>query len=284
VPIGIFLVFLTGVGPLLAWRQTSLDRVKRNFVWPTAIAVITAIVLLIGGMRPWEDSAYFYSLVAISLAMFVVATVTGEFWRGGHVIARQTGVNIFQGMVVITRRNTRRYGGYLIHIGVVFIIIGFAGLPFNVDKEQEMGFGDKMEIGGYTLVCQSYTQDDKPNYSSEWAVIDVYRGGKKIDTMFPERRFYKASEQTSTIVANRSRPNRDLYLVYTGRNQDTGRPIIKAHVNPLVMWIWIGVHVVLIGTIIALIPNMKPGKITVKEKDCAEADAERRGAVGVGGD
>ena len=163
-------------------------------------------------------------------------------------------------MVEITRRNTRRYGGYLVHFGIILIIIGFAGLPFNQDKEQEMGFGDKMQIGGYTLVCQSYTQDDKPNYSSEWAVMDVYRNGKKIDTMYPERRFYKASEQTSTIVANRSRLSRDLYLVYTGRNQDTGKPIIKAHVNPLVMWIWIGVNVVLVGTIIALLPQQEAGK------------------------
>jgi len=285
VPIGIFLVLLTGVGPLLAWRQTSFDRVKRNFVWPTALALLTVVVLIAGGMRPWQDSSYFYSLVAIALSVLVVATVVGEFWRGGRVIARQTGVSIAQGMVVITRRNTRRYGGYLIHIGVVLIVIGFAGLPFNVDKEQEMGFGDKMQIGHYTLVCQSYTQDDKPNYSSEWAVIDVYKNGKKIDTMYPERRFYKASEQTSTMVANRSRPNEDLYLVYTGRNQDTGRPILKAHVNPLVMWIWIGVHVVLIGTIIALFPNMKPGKApVVKDKDRAAAEAVREGAVGVGGD
>ncbi len=284
VPIGIFLVLLTGVGPLLAWRQTSFDRVKRNFVWPTALAVLTIIVLIAGGMRPWQDSAYFYSLVAIALSVMVVATVVGEFWRGGRVIARQTGVSIAQGMVVITRRNTRRYGGYLIHIGVVLIVIGFAGLPFNQDKEQEMGFGDKMQIGHYTLVCQSYTQDDKPNYGSEWAVMDVYKNGKKIDTMFPERRFYKASEQTATMVANRSRPNEDLYLVYTGRNQDTGKPIIKAHVNPLVMWIWIGVHVVLIGTIIALFPNMKPGKISVKEKDRESLEAVHRGAVGVGGD
>jgi cytochrome c-type biogenesis protein CcmF len=200
------------------------------------------------------------------------------------VIARQTGVNIAQGMVTITRRNTRRYGGYLIHIGVVLIIIGFAGLPFNLDKEQEMGFGDKMQIGPYTLVCQSYTQDSKPNYDSEWAVIDVYKNGKKLTTMYPERRFYTASQQTSTIVANRSRPNEDLYLVYTGRNQDTGKPIIKAHLNPLVMWIWIGVHVVLIGTIIALIPNMKAKKTTLKEKDRAAAEVVRRGAVGVGGD
>jgi len=286
VPIGIFLVLLTGVGPLLAWRQTSSDRVKRNFVWPTALAVLTAIALMAGGMRPWEDSAYFYSLVAISLSVLVLATVVGEFWRGGRVIARQTGVSIAQGMVVITRRNTRRYGGYLIHIGVVLIVIGFAGLPFNQDKEQEMGFGDKMQIGHYTLVCESYTQDSKPNYDSEWAVIDVYRGGHRIATMFPERRFYTASQQTATMVANRSRPNEDLYLVYTGRNQDTGKPIIKAHVNPLVMWIWIGVHIVLIGTIIALFPNMKPQKIAVREKEREQQSTEavRHGAVGVGGD
>ena len=70
-------------------------------------------------------------------------------------------------MVQITRRNTRRYGGYIVHFGIVLIVIGFAGLPFNLDKEQELGFGDKMQIGSYTLVCQSYTQDDQPNYGSE---------------------------------------------------------------------------------------------------------------------
>ena len=285
VPIGIFLVLLTGVGPLLAWRKTSLDSLKRNFVWPTIIAVLTAVVLIAGGMRPWEDAAYFYSLMAFSLSTFVIATVAGEFWRGGRVIARQTGVNIVKGMVIITRRNTRRYGGYLIHVGVVLVIIGFAGLPFNVDKEQEMGFGDKMQIGHYTLVCKSYTQDSKPNYDSEWAVLDVYKNGKYLGQMFPERRFYTASQQTSTIVANRSRPNEDLYLVYTGRNQETGRPIIKAHVNPLVMWLWIGVHVILIGTIIALFPNMKPQRgPVVRDKERALAEAEHRGAVEVGGD
>jgi cytochrome c-type biogenesis protein CcmF len=277
-------VFLTGIGPLLAWRQTSWDSLRRNFLWPSILGVATAVALIAGGMRPWQDSSYFFSLMAIALSAFVIATLAGEFWRGGRVIARQQHTNVFAGMVEITRRNTRRYGGYLVHFGVILIVIGFAGLPFNQDKEQEMGFGDKMQIGHYTLVCQSYTQDDKPNYGSEWAVLDVYKNGKKIDTIFPERRFYKASEQTATIVANRSRLNEDLYLVYTGRNPDTGKPIIKAHVNPLVMWIWIGVHVVLIGTLLALIPNMKPGKVHVTAKEREAAEALKSGAVEVGGD
>jgi cytochrome c-type biogenesis protein CcmF len=246
---------------------------------------VTAVALIAGGMRPWKDSAYFYSLMAVSLAALVTATIVGEFWRGGRVIARQQHTNILAGMVQITRRNTRRYGGYLVHFGVVLIIIGFAGLPFNQEKEQEMGFDDTMQIGGYTLVCQSYTQDDTPNYGSEWAVLDVYKNGEKIDTMFPERRFYKASEQTSTIVANRSRPNEDLYLVYTGKNPDSVKPIIKAHVNPLVMWIWIGVAVVGFGTVLALIPNMKPERVHVTQKEREEPEgAVKRSAVEVGGD
>ena len=105
----------------------------------------------------------------------------------------------------------------------------------------------------------------------------MYKNGKKIDTMYPERRFYKASEQTATMVANRSRPSEDLYLVYTGRNQDTGKPIIKAHVNPLVMWIWIGVHLVLIGTHHRAVPEHEAGEVTVKEKE--RAAAEKQGLV-----
>src|SRR3974390_3105051 len=284
VPIGLFLVFLTGVGPLLAWRQTSIDSLRGNFLVPTVLPLGGAVALSGGGMGPWQDSAYFYSLMSIVLSVFVVGTIVGEFWRGGRVIAAQQHVGVVSGMVQITKRNTRRYGGYLVHLGVVLVIIGFAGLPFNPDKGQEMGFGDKMQIGHYTLVCQSYTQDDKPNYGSEWAVLDVYKDGKKLDTMFPERRFYKASEQTATIVANRSRLNEDLYLVYTGRNPEPGKPVITAHGNPLVAWIWIGVPLLLIGTIIAMLPSTKPAKYAVSAKEREAAAEVKQGAVGVGGD
>jgi cytochrome c-type biogenesis protein CcmF len=285
IPIAMFLLLLTALGPLLAWRKTSLDSLKRNFLIPTLIAVAVAIALLVGGMKPWQDVAYLYSLMAISLATLVAATIISEFWRGGRVIARHNNSNVFAGMVQLTRRNTRRYGGYIVHMGVVFAIIGFAGVAFNQTNEQELGFNDKMEIGPYTLQNKSYTQEDHPNYSSDIAMIDVYKGGKKIDTMFPEQRFYKASEQMATMVANRSTMQEDLYLVFAGKNPDTGRPIIKAHLNPLVYWIWLGAHILLIGTIIALFPNLPAMRspVTAKERAAAVADAEKIGStVGAG--
>src|SRR5690242_18814453 len=263
IPVALLLLLLTAVGPLLAWRKTSVASLRRNFLMPTLVALVVGVFLVATppswgspfGMRPWVETSYFYALMTIMLSVLVAATVISEFVRGGKVISGHTGQNLFSSMVQLAHRNTRRYGGYIVHFGVIMIMIGFAGAAFNQDKEQEMGFGDNMTIGAYTLVCQSYTQDDNPNYGSEWAVINVFKGGKQIATLNPERRFYHASEQTSTIVANRSTPQEDLYLVYEGQNQDTGRPIIKAHLNPLVMWIWVGVWIIIAGTGIALIPN-----------------------------
>jgi cytochrome c-type biogenesis protein CcmF len=256
IPIGLFLLFLTAVGPLLAWRSTSLAAVKRNFLLPALLATLTGIALVVGGMRPWDEVAKFYSLLTISLSVLVIATIASEFWRGGRVIANKTGQNMLAAMVHLTRRNTRRYGGYIVHFGVVVICIGFAGAAFNQTNEQELGFQDSMTIGRYKLVCQKYTQEDNPNYFTELAIIDVYEGGKLVKTLFPERRVYKSSQQPSTMVALRSTPREDLYLVYAGRNQDNDKPIIKAHVNPLVVWVWIGWLITALGTLLALVPNL----------------------------
>ncbi len=263
IPVALLLLILTAVGPLLAWRKTSLESLKRNFLWPAIGAVLVAVLLMLTpqswgsvfGLKPWQDISYFYSLMAIALSVLVTLTVASEFYRGGRVIARHTGQGMFASMVQLTHRNTRRYGGYIVHFGVVVVIIGLAGAAFNQDQEKEMANGDKMTIGPYTLVCRSYTDDDGPNYASEWAMFDVYKGGRLIDTMSPVRRFYKASQQTSTMPDIRSTLNEDLYLVFEGLNQDNGHPIIKAHLNALVMWIWMGVWIMLIGTVLALVPN-----------------------------
>ena len=270
IPVALLLLLLTAVGPLLAWRRTSIESLKRNFMWPAIGALALGILLVALGMKPWKDVSYFYSLMTIMLSALVALTVISEFVRGGRVIGRHTGQNLFASMVQLAHRNTRRYGGYIVHFGVIVIMIGFAGSVFNQDKEQEMGFGDKMTIGAYTLVCQSYTQDDNPNYGSEWAVMNVFKGGKQIATLNPERRFYKASQQTSTMVANRSTPQEDLYVVYEGQNPDTGRPIIKVHLNPLVMWIWLGVWIMIVGTVVALIPNAVPVRVSAPARMRAE--------------
>jgi cytochrome c-type biogenesis protein CcmF len=126
-----------------------------------------------------------------------------------------------------------------------------------------------MTLGPYTLVCQSYTQDDNPNASSEWAVMDLYRGDRKLTTLYPERRVYKASNQPQTIPRIYSTLTEDfllvsdVYVVYEGVNQDNGHPIIKAHLNPLVPWIWTGWLIMVFGTIIALIPNASAARVTV---------------------
>jgi cytochrome c-type biogenesis protein CcmF len=264
IPVALLLLILTAVGPLLAWRKTSFDSLKRNFMWPSIGALAVMAFLMITpaswgspfGLRPWQDVAYFYSLMAIGLCVLVTLTIASEYYRGGKVIAGHTGQGMFASIVQLTHRNTRRYGGYIVHFGVVVVIIGFAGSAFNQDKESDkgLGYGDKMQIGAYTLVCRSFTQEDKPNYASEWAIIDVYKGGRQIDTLYPERRFYKASQQAQTIPTIRSTVGEDLYLVYEGQNEK-GEPIIKAHLNPLVMWIWLGVWIILGGTVLALIPN-----------------------------
>src|SRR5580658_682030 len=264
IPVALLLLILTAVGPLLAWRKPSFDSLKRNFLWPSIGAVVVMAFLMITpaswgspfGLRPWQDVAYFYSLMAIGLCVLVTLTIASEYYRGGKVIAGHTGQGMFASIVQLTHRNTRRYGGYIVHFGVVVVIIGLAGSAFNQDKESDrgLGYGDKMQIGSYTLVCRSFTQEDKPNYASEWAIIDVYKGGRQIDTLYPERRFYKASQQAQTMPTIRSTLGEDLYLVYEGQNEK-GEPIIKAHLNPLVMWIWLGVWIILGGTVLALIPN-----------------------------
>jgi len=288
IPVALCLLLLTAVGPLLAWRKTSTESLRRNFLIPAVIAVSVGVLLVAFGMKPWVEISYFYSLMTIMLSVLVAATIGSEFIRGGLVIARHSGSNIFHGMWILTRRNTRRYGGYIVHVGVIITMIGFAGVAFYQNNEQELGFGDKMSIGPYTLVCRSYTQDDKPNYSSEWAILDIYKSGKQITTMYPEQRFYKASQQSATMVANRSTVMEDLYLVYTGKNPENGRPIIKAHLNPLVWWIWAGAHFILVGTIIALIPNMqaKSKKPSPREQARAlvEDEVERRAPVEAGND
>ncbi len=271
VPIGIFLLLLTGVGPLLPWRAASFRSIRKNFVLPVIAFWVMFIVCLAVGVRPWKDGGLdqgnFYALVAFSVSAAVMTAILGEFLRGAGVISRQTGRNIFAATWLLTRRNTRRYGGYIIHIGVVIVVIGLAGAAFNRTQESDesgMAVGDKLTVGPYTLVQVGATQDSNLNYNSWFALLDVYKGGKKQFQMAPEKRVYLATEQPQTMVAIHSVPSWDLYVVYEGTNPDTGRPIIKAFLNPLVSWIWAGLAILVFGTLVALVPSLSPSTAALR--------------------
>jgi cytochrome c-type biogenesis protein CcmF len=268
VPIGLFLLFLTGVGPLLPWRATSLRSIRRNFILPTIALWATAIVCIAVGVSPWKngtfDSGNFYALVGFSLSAAVFTAILSEFLRGGAVIAKQTRRNLLSAIFLLVRRNTRRYGGYIIHIGVVIVVVGLCGSAFNRSEERELALHGTLPIGPYTLVNVGFTQDTNANYNSEYAQLDVYKNGKKLFQMTPEKRIYLASEQPQTMVAIHSVPGWDLYVVYEGANPDTGQPIIKAFLNPLVGWIWAGVVFIVWGTFIALVPSLSPATATLR--------------------
>jgi cytochrome c-type biogenesis protein CcmF len=287
VPIGLFLIFLTGVGPLLAWRSTSVGSVKRNFKIPAVFSILVGLVtagpklmtLISSGISSGLgiDLAQGYAWLAFVLGAFVTTTIISEFVRGGIVWKNKLQTNLLVGMYQLTRRNMRRYGGYVVHFGVVLVVIGLAGAAFNQDKEQEIGKGDKVQIGSYTLIGEEYTEDDNANYRSQAALLEVYKDGKFLTRLNPEERFFKVSGgQPVHIVANHSTLREDLYVVYEGSNPDTDHPIIKIIINPLVNWIWIGVLVIVFGTGMALVPNAAAVSVPVRST-VAVSQMEERG-------
>ncbi len=278
VPIGLFLLFLTGVGPLLPWRSTSMKAIKRNFILPVIVLWTTVLVCLLVGVRPWHDGSFdrgdFYALVAFAIAAGVTTAILSEFLRGAKVISRQAGRNLLTSTWLLTRRNTRRYGGYIIHLGVVIVVIGLTGQAFNSSRTAEMGLHSKLSIGPYTLDCVGFTQDSNLNYNSEYALLNVYRDGKYQFQMAPAKRLYLVSGQPETMVAIHSLPTWDLYVVYEGTNPDSGRPIIKAFLNPLVGWIWFGLVVIVFGTLVAMVPSLSPATASLRVPAPRNAPAE----------
>ncbi len=261
-PIAMFLLFLTGIGPLLAWRKTSMASLRRNFGWPLAIGLFAGGIGVALGLRE------FYVTLCLILSVFVTLTISLEFYRGAKVIAARTGSNLLFSAGQLTLRNTRRYGGYVVHFGIVLIFIGICGLAFNQDKLMEMPVGASMDIGPYHLVHQTFDSDQEPsasdaacpsaNYTCDKATIEVDRGGKQVMMLYPEKRYYSANQETGTMVAIYSTLQQDLYVVYAGRSPDNNQPMIHAFLNPLVKWIWFGGAIMALGTLLAMIPSTQP--------------------------
>jgi len=251
IPLGFLLLFLTGVGPLLAWRKTSKDSLKRNFGRPLVFSVIAGAIAFALGLRE------FYSLICLTLCLFVVSTILIEFYRGAKVVRSRSGASFAASAVDLTMRNTRRYGGYVVHMGMVLIFVGLAGAAFNKDVQKEMQIGSTLQIGPYNLLLQSFESKPEKNYTAERMVVEVMRDNKPLMMLYPERRFFQTNEQSGTMVAIYSTLQHDLYVVYAGQSPDNQTPVVHAYLNPLVKWIWFGGVIVVLGTIVTLLPNRR---------------------------
>src|SRR5215471_12827927 len=257
VPIAIFLMFLTGVGPLLAWRKASTDSLKRNFLVPAIMALVAGVVLYIRGIH------HFYAWVALVMSIFVAITIVREFYKGAKARTVGTGERLIEAVVNLTLRNTRRYGGYIVHFGFVLLFIGWTGQAFTTDSQADMGIGDTLNIREYTLRMDKLGTADDPNYSSDQATISLFEYGTKVANLKPERRIYKAGAepQPLSVVAIYDSPHNfyrsDVYVVFAAATPDGKKAVIQAFYNPLTAWVWIGGTVLVIGTLIALLPNKK---------------------------
>jgi len=194
-------------------------------------------------------------LISFGFCLFVAMTVFMEFYRGASAIAAKNQMNLARATIELTHRNTRRYGGYLVHMAIVLMFIGFTGHAFNRDKTQEVKPGDVLRIGQYQLKVVDLKQGDNDNYSWHRAYMDVSKNGTSIGMMEPERRFFKASRQGAAEVALRPRLNEDLYINFAGMSDDGNRAVIQSFVFPLVSWIWIGALTLIAGTLVSLVPS-----------------------------
>ena len=253
VPIGLVLMALAGIGPLLAWRHTSRKSLIRHFSIPALFCVATAGGLLAWGIR--DVSA----LISFGLCSFVTVTIVSEFHRGALARMSTSGESYGQAIKGLTLRNKRRYGGYVVHFGIVLLFIGFTGSVFNAEVDAKLKPGESIQLRRYHLTYKGSSGEQNESTIDRRAWVEVKRDGELLGTMKPGiLTYYKRSDQQRvTEVSIVSTLQEDLYMIFEGQGDDDVA-FLRIHVNPLVAWVWIGGIVVTLGTIIVMLPDLKP--------------------------
>jgi cytochrome c-type biogenesis protein CcmF len=262
VPLGLLLLGLTGVGPLIAWRKASTANLKRQFIAPVACGLVTLAALLLGGMRD------FYATVALSLAGFVAGTILQEFYRGVRARRRMHGESIPLAFAHLIGRNRRRYGGYIVHVGMLIYFVAFAGMAFKRQQEATLKPGDSVEMQSpfghrYRFTHMGVSQYESLNRIVSAATLQVTKDGRSLGLMTSEKRqhvdsFKRPTFEPSTEVGIRSTLQEDLYIVYAGSVDGTEEAVYRFNLNPLVWWVWFGGMVLVFGGILTMWPGGGP--------------------------
>jgi cytochrome c-type biogenesis protein CcmF len=249
-PLGIALLFLMGVGPVIAWRRASPRNLWRAFAIPVGAGLAAGAALAAAGVPAGAASLTF------ALGCFVLATVAQEFWRGVRARQAMLHESAPRALGRLVGKNRRRYGGYLVHVGVVSIFVGIAASSaFRVDVQQTLKPGESMQAGPFTLRYERVTRDEDAHLQRLGAVLSVFRDGAPLATLVPEKRLYKKPQQPTTEVALRSRLGEDLYVVLGSYDPPSELVTIQAYVFPLVAWLWLGGVVMAAGTAVTMWPS-----------------------------
>jgi cytochrome c-type biogenesis protein CcmF len=254
-PFFLFLLLLTGVGPLIAWRRASGASLRRQFLWPLAVGGSVAVALA-AGLR---GSIGFYPLSLWSLGAFVTATVAQEYVRAIRARTRKGDENALQALGVLLRRNQQRYGGYVVHLGVVLIVIGIGGAAFNEERLENVRVGDSIRMNGYRLEYLTARPIPQQHYGGAVARLALFEGDRPVAVMAPEKRMYWLEQQPASIPSIHSTLREDLYVILTSLERD-GSATLKIYRNPLVNWIWIGGLTFVLGALVILWPHPATGE------------------------
>ena len=249
-PVGLMLLLLTGIGPLLAWRKSSVSNMVHQFLWPTTAAVVTGGALAFLGVRLWASGLCF------ALCAFVVVTIGQEFVRGAIVRKGATGSDILTAMIGLVARSQRRYGGYIVHVGIVLVFLGFAGQGFKQEEQALLKPGQEVKVGKFTVRHDALRVTSDSQKQMVTGQVTVIENGAVIDQLRPARWFFnKHEDEPTTEVAIRRAPAEDLYVVLAWYDASTQTATYAVTINPLVNWIWIGFGVIALGTGLALLPE-----------------------------
>jgi cytochrome c-type biogenesis protein CcmF len=263
VPLGLLLLGLTGIGPLIAWRKASTGNLKRQFTWPVVTGLGVLSGLLLSGMRDG------YALMALGLGGFVVGTLVQEFTRGTAARRLMHQEPWPLAFLRLIGRNRRRYGGYLVHAGMVIYFVAFTGMLFRSDTEATLRPGQSIDIRSpyghtYTLTHVGISQFEQLNRVVTQAAVQVSLDGKDLGVMKSEKRQHfiqlptgerQKSFEPSTEVGIRSGLQEDLYIVFAGAVQGTEEAVYRFTINPLVWWVWFGGVVLIVGGLVTMWPG-----------------------------
>ncbi|MBI3075881.1 MAG: heme lyase CcmF/NrfE family subunit [Deltaproteobacteria bacterium] len=270
-PLGLLLLFLMGVGPLLPWRRASGAQLRRNFQTPLAFGGAAGLALVLAGVHQG------YVVATAALGVFVVLTVLLEFARGARVKGELLGVSALEGLTALIIRSRKRYGGLLIHVGVAVVFVAITGGAFMVEREAAVRRGESFRIGRYELRYEGLRSRGDEEVMTFAAVFSVFNQGEKVAEMRPDKRFHFNQNEPTGKPAIRSTLREDIYLTLAGFEPDGSQVTVKAHVNPLIIWLWIGAFVMTIGTLLAVMPDLAAAPRRVSARERAEAVARGGG-------